>query len=177
MANDEPEPLPGWEEIGQFFVTGLKYMAILFIWSLPAIIIVTIMSAAAMFAFQVEDSGTLGSILAIGNVCIIGLIILYSLAIGVLSFPLWVRVAGDDSFGELLKPTGTWKLLRANLGGYLITMLVVWLLSMVAGAVGSVLCGVGVFFTSALVQAFLGHMIGQATAQAKINMDLLPAVE
>jgi hypothetical protein len=176
VANDEDTPLPEWDDIGRYFVIGLKYLGIIFLWALPVILLIVAISLISVFAFTQEDPTALAAVITVFSICIYVLFFIYVLLITLLVMPLWVQLAEDTAFGELVNPTPSWKLLRANLGGYLVVMLVTWMATMAASLVGTLLCVVGVFFTGIITQAFFAHMVGQATAQARENLEHQPAV-
>lgn len=175
-ANNEEQLLPQWEDIGQFFILGLKYMAIAFIWSLPAILLIFTLSLLSVFAFTQDDPGAIAGVVTVFSLCIYTMVFIYILLLTMLMMPLWVQLADNTPFGDLINPGSTWKLLRANLAGYIVIMLITWLAAMAASLVGTLLCGVGVFFTSVIAQVFFAHLVGQATAQARETLNHSPAV-
>jgi len=176
VADNEENPLPDWNDIGKYFITGLKYTAVVLIWALPIIILVLFTSILTVVAASMDDPGPMLVFVSISSICIYVFVFVYTLIITLLAMPLWVRLAEEIPFGDLVNPVGTWELLRANLGGYLIAMLVSWLV-VFAASLGTIACVVGVFFTGALAQAIFAHLAGQATAQARLNLENKPAVE
>ena len=160
------EVLPDWSDFGKYLTAGLKYYAIALVWSLPLIILATCIggAAGALAAAGDSDSNTLPLLL---QVCV-GLITFpYSLALGLLTPAAAGILAGTDSLREALNPANALKLVRANLGGYLLLFVVVGLLTTVGGFIGTLLCVVGVFVVAAYLTAVNGHLVGQAYIKAK----------
>lgn len=174
-ANNEENPLPEWEEIGQYFLNGLKYIGVTAIWSLPALLLIIFSSILPMVLTAVDDAEALIAIISILVLCMNILVFFYILVVALLAMPLWVQIGEDISFGELINPANALKLLRANAGGYIVALLVSWL-AMTIASLGSIACLIGVFFTSAVSQAMFAHLTGQATAQARLNLENQPAV-
>ena len=175
-ADNEEKLLPEWDDIGRYFMLGLKYMAIAFIWSLPVILLIVSISLLSIFAFSQDNPGAIAGVITVFSICIYTLVFIYILLLTMLMMPLWVQLADDNPFGDLINPASTWKLLRANLAGYMVVMLITWLATMLASLAGAFLCGVGVLFTAVIAQIFFAHLVGQATAQARENLEKTPAV-
>lgn len=146
-------PLPAWDEWGEKIVSGIKLMVIFFVWSLPLIII--------SFPFGIltglagED---LGGLLALCFSCIS---ILYAIILFLASPAITIRFAeGEDlssgfQFSEILEFT------KNHVGDIIIAVIVLWLIQMVAGFIGLLLCGVGMFFTGIWAMMVQGHLYGQ----------------
>jgi hypothetical protein len=177
VANGEEDTLPEWEKIGDFFMIGLKYMGISLIWAspiiLPIILVSIIMAGGTMIS---DDPGPLIAALGIVNVCIAMLAMIFGLAISLLVPPLWVLLAEGESFKKLINPKHAWELFKANAGGYIVAMLITWLASTVLAMVGTLVCGIGVLPAGVISQLIMGHLTGQATAQARENIANLPKV-
>jgi hypothetical protein len=162
------EVLPDWSDFGKYITGGLKFYAVTLVWSLPLIVLATcIGGAAGAMAAGDSDSNTLPLIL---QVCV-GLITFpYSLALGVLAPAAAGILASTDSLGQALNPANALKLVRANLGGYLLLFVVVGILATVGGFIGTLLCVVGVFVAATYVTAVNGHLVGQAYIKAQASM-------
>ena len=76
----------------------------------------------------------------------------------------------------MVNPRPAWTLFRANIGGYLIAMLVGWLITVVMSSFGVLACLVGIFFASVLSQMIVAFLVGQATAQARAYQEITPVV-
>ena len=176
VAHGDDDPIPSWDQMGEYFMTGLKFWGITFIWSLPAILAIIGSVILVTPSAMMDDPGPFLAFVSIFNICLYVFVFFYILIINLLTPPLWVLLAEGEPFSEMINPTHAWKLFRSNIGGFLIAMLVGWLITTVLGSVGALACIVGAFFASVVSQMMLGFLIGQATAQARANIEITPAV-
>jgi hypothetical protein len=174
VAQGDPEPIPNWDQMGEYFKIGLKYLGIAFIWSLPVLIGITGTALLMTPSVMMEDPGPFLAMVSIFNICMSVFAFIYIMIINLLTPPLWVLLAEGEPFNEMIKPKHAWKLFRSNSGGYLIAMLVGWLITAILSSFGALACLVGVFFTSVLSQMIVGFLVGQATSQARANIEINP---
>lgn len=150
-ANGHDEPLPGWGNLGDYFRDGARLIAIGFLWSIPVAIITAV-------------TGGLGSILGLVS----SFLMLGSMAI----------LAMTDDFRAALDPRNAWKVLKDNLNDWIVAALVMWALSAVAGLIGSIACGIGVFVTVPWALIATAYIAGKAYAESGVdvyNLDAAPA--
>jgi len=169
VAHQEEEILPEWDQIGDFFLTGLKFMGITLIWSSPVIvltIIFTVIPAGMMIAMPEGDQGIGIALISIFSACFWGFFMIYILAVNFLVPPLWVPVAEGVPFIELVNPKMAWGLFRANTGGFFVAVLIGSMIGSLLSMAGVFLCVIGVFLAIVVSQLILSHLIGQATRQA-----------
>jgi len=174
LVNNEQEILPGWDNIGKYFLDGLKLGIVFFIWSLPIILVGACVGGLAPLASdQLANYRTANTIQIVVISCVSLLAIVYSIILALLAPAVFGRSAEDLPFGQLLKPGPAFKLLRANFGGFLVA----WLLADIGfgllAMVGTIICVVGIFPAVAYGYAFAGHLLGQAYVKAKENAALL----
>lgn len=171
VAANEEEPLPDWSDIGTYFIKGLKFLGIAFIWSLPAVLVILTSSIAITLTAMSDNPSPIFPILSVFSMCLYILVIIYIIILNLLSPPLWLLVAEGGSFRELVHPKAAWALFRANVGSYLVAMLIGWLIVFFLSPLGSVVCLVGAFFTTVLSQTIMAHLVGQATRNARHNLE------
>lgn len=171
VAENEEYPLPDWSDIGKYFIKGLQFLGITFIWSLPPALIVLTSSAAITVTAMMDDPGPIFPIISVFSMCLYVFVIIYIIIINLLSPPLWLLVAEGGSFRQLVHPRAAWKLFRANIGSYLVAMLIGWLIVFFLSPLGAVVCLVGAFFTTVLSQTIMAHLVGQATRNARQNLE------
>ena len=176
VAREDAEPIPGWEDMSNYFRIGLRYLGIAFIWSFPVILIIIGEAILITPTALMEDPSQFLAVVWILNICIFVFIFLYLLGVMLLSPPLWVLLAEGHSFQQLLNPTHAWDLFKLNIGGFLIATLVGWLITAVLSSFGMLACIAGVFFASVLSQMVVAFLTGQATAQARASSEITPAV-
>jgi hypothetical protein len=159
VAANSERPLPEWDNFGQFFVSGFKYFIITIVFSIPGML----MSCVANILTAVGDSDVSSeaaasvAIVSLGFSCVS---LILSLVGSLLSMPSIIKFAQTDDLGAALNFGEVFAFLRANIG----PVVVLWLLSILAGLIGSlgiVLCCIGVFFTLAYGQLLFAHVLGQ----------------
>ncbi len=69
--------------------------------------------------------------------------------------------AATDDLAAAFRFGEVFALVRDNLSTYLITLVMSWVAGFI-GSLGSVVCGVGSFFTSPYATMVIGHLYGQA---------------
>jgi len=176
VAHQEENPVPSWDELGEFFKIGLKFWAIIFIWALPATIAITGTALLTTSSVFMDNPEPFLTIVSIFNICLFVFVFVYILVINLLSPLLWVLLAEGESFSTLVNPSHAWKLFKSNGGGFLIAMLVGWLITTILSSFGLVACLIGILFTGVLSQMIVAYLIGQATAQGRAKIESTPAV-
>lgn len=163
----DAQVLPEWSDFGKLIVDGFKLIAILFVWMIPLWLVVGCPSGiVGAVSANPERSGDALQLLATAiQVCggFIGAI--YGIAVGVLLPAAAGTLAATDDLGKAMNPATAFKLVRANLGVYVIVWLVTAVAAGVLSFIGLLLCGIGVFVAAAYHAAILGHLVGQAYRQ------------
>jgi hypothetical protein len=171
-TSNRVDPIPEWDNIGKYFMTGFKLIGVSLVWFLPPALLVICQSAVMIFALQEGES--LAALLTASSILAYLLVFIYIIVGGLLFSPVYVLAGEGIELKQLIKPAPAWKLFRANSGGYIIAILVGSLFSIVLASTGLLVCFVGTFFGGALGLAFLGILIGQATSNARENLSLVP---
>jgi hypothetical protein len=78
-------------------------------------------------------------------------------------------LAATESLSQALNPAHALKLVRANLGSYVVLLVLLAVVGPLAGFVGTLACVVGIFVASAYVTAVTGHLVGQAYLKARAS--------
>lgn len=159
-------PMPEWQDRWvEWMVLGIKLAALLFIWSLPAILITFPMIFGGVL---LDNQGTewLGIMLLAGLTC---LMILWVVIVTLVSPAIYIRLAETEDFSSGLQFGDILSFTRQHLSDVIIATIVFWAVSMVVGFLGGlaglVLCGVGLLITAPLAQLYIGlvqaHLYGQ----------------
>lgn len=170
VIRGDTELLPEWTDFGKFIMDGLKLIVGAVVWSLPYTILAGCLVGipAALSGSQSESSAA--TISLVSSVCL-GLIALpYFILYGLLLPGMAGVLADKGSLGAALNPMNAWKLVRANVGGYVIAFLVGDIVGSVALVLGLIVCIVGVLPALAYATAVLGHLYGQAHRKATASM-------
>jgi hypothetical protein len=170
VLNDESEVLPDWSDIGEYFISGLKFIGVIFIWLLP-IIVVSVCLVGAIFVTQGEISvDSAGPIITITSICLSSLIVIYSIVIGFLYPVVLGRLAQGISFGDVINPAKSFSIFRHNAAGFIISAILGSFVTSIFSSLGAILCCVGSFFGTSYGYTVFGHTIGQAFRIAIENM-------
>ncbi len=178
VSSNNPDPLPDWDNIGGYFMDGLKIIGVSLVWMLPVILVTICFTPFTILAAENLDSNTGATLITLGTICFSLFILGYSLAIAAILLPLFGLVAENRSFGELLRPNTALRYVRANIGGYLIAAIGGSFIANFIGSLGVLLCGIGTLVTMPFGLAVYAHLMGQAHAQSVQNQQLVvpPAV-
>jgi len=160
VIKEEPEPLPDWSEFGQYFVKGILVVLVVFIYSLPIIVVGSCNAGAGTLLGNTgEDFAT--PAIWILTMCLSCLYIIYGLGISLVVPAALGNYAASGEFGSVFKLGKIFKIVKDNLGNYGLVFLGM-LLSNIIAPLGTVACGIGLAVTTAYAILFNSHLIGQA---------------
>ncbi|MGQ9503240.1 MAG: DUF4013 domain-containing protein [Anaerolineae bacterium] len=166
-------PLPEWDQFGEYFVSGLYLFLVYLVYALPVIVLACLQVAGSVTLGVSDSSGGnaqgLVSLYAIASTCLSCLMGLWGLFLGVISPALFVRFAETGSFGATLGLGGWLTVIRANLGNYLIVMILSWLVLSFLAPLGTIACVVGIIFTQFWAYLVSGHLFGQLAAGVGVD--------
>jgi hypothetical protein len=169
VRDGQSRPLPEWTDFGGFFKTGLVIFGISLVYSIPTIILFCASSTAnALPGLMDLDSDAAGAIALVAT-CLSCIQFLVSLLINAILPAAWIRYAQFGTFGSALQFGQVFGFITANIGDYLIAILLSWVASFIA-SFGIILCLVGVVFTffwSLLVSA---NLYGQLARKAQMSV-------
>ncbi len=163
-------PLPEWTNFGELFVDGLKAWVVSFVLALPLIVVSSVVWVPAIIVSAAggdSDAGAaIGGLLSLVGGCLgflLGIVfaLMLPIAIG--------RYAATRSIGEGLRLGAIFDTLRANIGTYLLVLLMVFAASLI-GQLGILLCFIGLPFTLFYAQVVQYHLYGQAHVKAHGSM-------
>lgn len=176
--------LPAWEDLGDMYLDGLGQMVIGIVYALPVYILMccaVVPFIGAPFAMAaMEDAPGLaagGMVLGYGLGMIgIGLVSLLGLIISFVLYVAIARYADTGDLGSAFQFGEVWRLLKANIGQFLLAFAVYYGISMGLGFVMQILVYTVVLiclfpFITALaafyLQALMGAMYGMAYREAR----------
>jgi hypothetical protein len=150
---EKPSPLPEWDHLGDKFMKGLVIAIGIFILYIPAIILSMIGSFL---------QGRSGAFVAVG--CLFSCVtFVYEIALGLILPAIYIKYAERPEFGSIFKFNDFYAMISANIGNYIVVLVLSIVASIIAvfGLIG--LC-IGVIFTgfwAYLVAAYLYGQLGR----------------
>lgn len=165
VIDNQPRPLPEWENWGELLSDGLKSFVVILALSLPILLVLLVTYLPGVVLSATSETGTSGvgsGLILLGACLLLPLSLLLALvqpiAIG--------RYAMTRNIGQALNLGAIFATLRANF----VTYLTVMLLSIATGFVGGLgllACGLGLPFTLFYAQLVNYHLYGQAHRQTQ----------
>ncbi len=160
VINGEEQVLADWSDFGGLLTLGFKAWIAALVFSIPLIIVWIPVGIFAAVADSIDgDAGAV--IVSLVSFCVICLTFIYSIALLFALPASYGRLASTDGLGDALNFGELWKLVSNASSAYLIVLLGYIVAGFIA-SLGSILCLVGVFLTTAYALAVEGHLLGQA---------------
>ena len=161
----ETHPMPEWEELGEFFNEGLRLFGVVLVYVVPMIalmgffIVPLILADASGNRALRELSGGMAG-------CLACLIMPLSLAIAFFMPASLLFASVEQRFNAAFDFSRIWAFIKANLGNYLLA-LVVYLIARTLAGFGIILLCIGVIFTGFWSFLITTHGYAQAYRLAK----------
>ena len=162
-------PLPeALENLGGRIVKGLLAVAIMLIYALPLLIVLVCPAVGIPLASSASaDPDTAGVIASIAGTCFGCISAIYGVLMGLVQPFAWGKYVETGQFGEAFKFGEILNMLKENIGPALIVLLVNALATFLASMVGSILCGIGLFFAMFYAQLVSAYLFGSLYRQAR----------
>jgi hypothetical protein len=195
VIKGEALPLPGWDDLGKKFTDGLQLFLVRLVYVLPMILLVgvplTIMIVPAILASG-KNTQQLAAVIAtaggLASLCLIGLTILYALALSVLFPAIYVEFARHGSFSACFNFKSIFGEITRNAGTYFTAWgvyLGVTIVASMAGGIfggffgwipclGQLIATVLIFSTSIYILLVHAHLFGQ---YGRLGAQSLPSVD
>lgn len=166
-----PRPLPEWNNLGGYFMDGLKFWVVTIVYSIPLLIVfcpTLIFVLVSVMGEKGRDVLTgLGMVLTIGVGCLAAL---YSILLALLTPALQIRYAATGEIGQCLRIGEMVRFTFSNLGSVIIAVLVpAVLFSLLAPILGGITLGLLLFPMTVWTNAASAHLFGQIGRQAGIT--------
>jgi hypothetical protein len=170
----EPRPMPDWDDLGGIFNEGLRLTGVYLIYTLGFVVVLAALGCVVALPFMAlsgsghDASEVLGMLGGLGIVGLYGLVMVVSLALGVYLPAALARAALRGAVADGFAWREILGFIRANLGNYLIS-LVIYLLASFLAQFGVVLCCVGIF-----PAAFWGYMVLAVALGQTVRLSAVP---
>jgi len=178
VINNEPRPLPEWDDIGGKLVKGLLYTVIAFVYALPILLLVCLMQGGLAVLGGAASSSSRGSDAAGGaaaiiSICFSCLMLIYGVFMGIVLPAAIGNYAAKDQLGAAFRFGDVISLVQKNISVYLMVLVIEIAAALAASIVGSIACGIGILFTGFWSLLVIGYATGQAYREASANVGLV----
>jgi len=172
VAKGSSTPLPEWSDFGDLFMRGLYTIVIGVVYAIPVFVIYCLLLALVGGAGMASDQNNDAMAGGLGLVACFGYLVLFvvGILVAIVQFPAVARYVATGSLSEAFKFGEVIAAARAEIGTWIIVILVS-ILAGIVGGLGSIACGGGMLFTMAYAYMVQGHVLGQAI----IKTGLLPS--
>ncbi|HEX7809267.1 MAG TPA: DUF4013 domain-containing protein [Thermoanaerobaculia bacterium] len=173
VIRGDEHPLPEWENLATLFNEGLRLVGVVLCWVLPILLLVCAF-IVPMIVFGAADSDEMnmfGSGLA---GCMACLIVPLALAVTFFMPASLLFATVEQRFGAAFEFRRIWPFIKANIGNYLLAI-VVYLIARMLGGFGVVLLCIGVIFTAFWAFLITGHAFAQVYRLAVTPSPVPPA--
>jgi hypothetical protein len=174
VVTGEPRPMPEWDDLGGIFNEGLRLTAVYLLYMLAIVAALLSLGCVVMLPALVLSGGrhhaseVFGVLGGLGIVAGYGLIMVGSLALAVYLPAAFARSALRGTVADGFAWREILGFIRANLGNYLIS-LVIYLIASFVSQFGIVLCCVGIF-----PAVFWGYMVLAVALGQTVRLSPLP---
>lgn len=166
----DPEPLPPWNDFGNYLVKGIQLIVIGFVYALPIILVQTcIQSVYIAGSENIYNDDTFAVIAVIFQTCLGCLTFLYSIFLGLFLPAAIGHFAAEGSFGAAFRVGEIFNILKNGFAAYLIVLVFSFVLPFIA-MLGLMFCLIGVFFTAPYTMMVFQYLIGEAYRATKLDM-------
>ncbi len=157
----EPQPLPEWNDLGEYFSEGLRLFCVALLYSIPIIVLFGVVIIPPVIVAALSRSNHYNAMDQWGS----GFMGCFSCLLFPLSLGLAFWMPGallmavvERRFGAAFEFSRIWEFIRANLGNFLLAFVVYYVARFVAGF-GLILFCIGVIFTGfwAMLVATYGY--------------------
>ncbi len=164
VNSGNPDTLPDWDNFGQYFSDGLKLFVGLLIYSLPLLLVACVFAAIGAATGSLSDSSssdTLGGAMAFAVIALECVMFGYELIVAILMPAIIARFAETGTIGSMLRFGDVFGFIKANMGGYIVVLLLSMVVMGIIAPLGVIACVIGVIFTGWWSYLVVGHLIGQ----------------
>jgi hypothetical protein len=144
VARAEPRPLPEWNDLGGLFVSGAWLSLARLVYTLPIVAVAFAMAIAGL-ALALQDTQSarqqfdaLGSVFAVGVVCLVGGLFIYGFILGFLYPAILAEYARRGTFAACFDLAAITRFIRRDPGQYALAWLAEIGLGLALGLVGFV---------------------------------------
>lgn len=146
VVEGQENPLPEWDDLGEYFIDGLRMFGVGFVYVLPFVLLALVVIVPVAILGE-SGSETLENVAGGIATCVWCLLFPLGLALGFWLPGAMMMVAMERSFGAGFEFGRIWRFISGNIGNYLLAY-VVHLVAQFAAQFGIILFCIGVVFTA-----------------------------
>jgi hypothetical protein len=132
-------PLPGWDELGQYFVDGLMFLVATLVYSIPFLILacpIALVWILPVLAGENQDlTAVLASVAGIMTAGLGCLALLYAILLWLLTPVIQIRYAETGELASCLRFGEVFRFHFDNIGAVIVAQVVVWLAGVVVTSI------------------------------------------
>jgi hypothetical protein len=172
VINNDPNPLPEWDDLGGKLVKGLLVAVIGFVYMLPVILLSCVMAVPLSILGDSSGSQDAEGLVAVLSSCFGCVAFLYSLFAGLVLPAAIGNYAAKGEVSAAFRFGDVFGLVQKNLGLYVMVLVILFVASFVGG-LGAIACVIGALFTQFYSYLVMGHATGQAYRESSSNIGLI----
>lgn len=161
VRDGEEKPLPEWDNLGEYFIEGLKLFVGLFLYFIPMFIVICGLLGSFLGIDVIVNRSEVQNIQFIALTCCFPFILLagfFPLA----AFPaMMANYADRGDFGAMFNFREIYEFIRRDLGSYILLLLLSWVATNFLAPLGLIIFCLGAFFTQWWSYLVIGHLTGQ----------------
>jgi hypothetical protein len=166
-----PRPLPAWDNLGGYFMDGIKFWVVTIIYAIPILIVICPFAVVGSLpALGGESEELITALAGLSTVLIIGLsclVTLYGILLALLTPVLQIHYAERSEIGACLRFGDVFRYLFGHIGSILLSQLVLLGVAILVGPlVVGLTCGLLGLPFSVWLTALSSHMYGQIASAA-----------
>lgn len=167
VKNGHPTPLPEWENFGDIIRRGLNPVIAQLAYQIPTIIFFCIAMAVVIVPAMGGEEAfeNLAGPAMIAFWCCMCIIVLYSIAAGIVYWGGYLRYLNNEELGTFFQFGDNIALVQNNVGDFLMVLVYFLLAGVIVGIASSITAGIGSILATPFMAYFGGHIIGQLAAK------------
>jgi len=162
-------------DFGTFIGKGFQGVVVTLVYSVPALIVMLPLAIILPVSVNVMDDPT--AIVVISGICCGGLGILLSIAGGLLAYPAIVEIQVKDGLKAGLNFKHIFAIFKGAIVPFLLSILVIAVVSPILLSLGALLCGLGALLTVPYSFSLMGYFLGNAYKEGTASVEANEVLE
>ncbi len=168
---EDPEPLPPWNDFGNYIVKGIQLIIIGFVYALPVIVVQFCTQTAYIAGSEnLANDDAFVALSLVVQTCLGCLTFLYSIFLGLFLPAAIGHFAAEGEFGAAFRFGEIFRIFKAGPAAYVIVLLASFVMPFIA-LLGLMFCLVGALFTFPYAMTAVQYLYGEAYRACKADLD------